>query len=332
MSGGARRSSIFQAASGGTLPLLLEAPQARVDLVTWAVDKRGLLEESLLRHGALLFRGFAVNGVAGFERFLSALCGPLMGYQDRAAPRSRVEGNIYTATDYPPEHRIFLHNESSFADRFPLRIAFFCLTPSREGGETPLADVRRVFARIPPEVREPFLRRGVAYVRNLGGAAGLGWETVFQTTDRRVMEQYCRAAGIEFEWKGENRVRTRQVRRAAARHPRTGEMVWFNHAVVLHVSTLPPSLGGMLRKMFKEEDLPNNTTFGDGSSIPAEALDDVRQAYLAEEVTFPWSEGDVLLVDNMLVAHGRRPFVGPRRVVVGMAQPTRWSDLSPEGA
>ncbi|MGH9368872.1 MAG: TauD/TfdA family dioxygenase, partial [Thermoanaerobaculia bacterium] len=281
-----------------TLPLVIRASDARIDLVSWATDNLSILEAALRKHGALLFRGFTVSGVAGFERFVFAMSGPLMGYQDRGTPRSRVSGNIYTATDYPPEHTIFLHNESSFADTFPLRIYFFCLTPPREGGETPIADVRRVFERIPPEVREPFLQGGVLYVRNLGGAAGLSWETVFQTTDRAAMEEYCRVAGIEFEWRGGNRVRTRQVRPAAARHPRTGEMVWFNHAAVLHVSTLPPALGGMLRKMFKEEDLPNNTYYGDGSPIETAALDAIRGAYREEEVTLPWEEGDVLMLDN----------------------------------
>src|SRR5262249_6833898 len=125
---------------------------------------------------------------------------------------------------------------------------------------------------------------------------------------------------------------TRQVRPATARHPRTGEVVWFNHATVLHPSTLPPALGAMLRKVFREEDLPNNTYYGDGSPIEASTLDALREAYRAEEVAAPWEEGDVLMLDNVLAAHGRRPFTGPRKVVVGMAEPTRWADLSPNRA
>ena len=37
-------------------------------------------------------------------------------------------------------------------------------------------------------------------------------------------------------------------------------------------------------------------------------------------VSFAWRRGDVLMLDNMLVAHGRATFKGDRRVVVAMAQ------------
>ena len=34
-----------------------------------------------------------------------------------------------------------------------------------------------------------------------------------------------------------------------------------------------------------------------------------------------WQEVDVLLLDNMLVAHGRAPYTGARAILVGMAEP-----------
>jgi hypothetical protein len=33
----------------------------------------------------------------------------------------------------------------------------------------------------------------------------------------------------------------------------------------------------------------------------------------------PWRRGDLLLIDNMLTAHGRRPCTGDRRVLVAMS-------------
>ena len=68
--------------------------------------------------------------------------------------------------------------------------------------------------------------------------------------------------------------------------------------------------------------LPRNVYYGDGSPIEDEALA-TRSArcWMANEIAFPWQAGDVLMLDNMLAAHGRHPFEGPRKVIVAMAEP-----------
>jgi len=48
----------------------------------------------------------------------------------------------------------------------------------------------------------------------------------------------------------------------------------------------------------------------------------VREAFEAETVVFRWETGDVLLLDNMLVAHGRRPFKGDRKIVAALLDPS----------
>lgn len=98
-------------------------------------------------------------------------------------------------------------------------------------------------------------------------------------------------------------------------------MVWFNHAVFFHVSTLKPTIRKALLAEFSEEELPHNTYYGDGSPIEPDVLDEIRTAYQQEAVIFPWQVGDILMLDNMLTAHGRQPFLGRRKVVVGMAEP-----------
>ena len=313
---------------GKPLPLVCRPVSVGLELTPWAAQNRGLIEAHLSRHGAILFRNFRSDGEDILERFIPAVSGALMEYHDRATPRTEVKGRVYTATDYPADQSIFLHNESSFAQVWPMKIFFHCSVAPQQGGETPVADVRRVLARIGAETRAKFARLGVMVARNFaGGLLGLPWQTVFQTNDRALMEQYCKRAGIRFEWQGENRLRTRQIRPATARHPRTGEEVWFNHAAALHVSTLDPLLRKTLLKMFREETLPNNTYYGDGSPIEDSVLAEIRRAYDDETVAFSWQQGDLLALDNMLAAHGRRPFTGPRKILVGMAEPMSWDEL-----
>jgi hypothetical protein len=69
------------------------------------------------------------------------------------------------------------------------------------------------------------------------------------------------------------------------------------------------------------DDLPNNTYYGDGSPIESSVLDEIREAYRREAASFAWQEGDILMLDNMLVAHSRNPYVGRREVLVAMAEP-----------
>jgi alpha-ketoglutarate-dependent taurine dioxygenase len=312
---------------GQTLPLVIRPKVHGLSLAGWAASNREFVRANCLKHGAVLFRGFAVETAADFEQAIEAVSGKSMEYRERSSPRSQVQGNVYTSTDYPAEQSIFPHNEHSYALTLPLKLYFCCLLPAERGGETPIADTRKIYARLDPRVRERFLEKRWMYVRNFGDGFGLGWQTVFQTTDRSEVEQYCRRSGIEFEWKEGGRLRTRQVRPAVARHPETGEAVWFNHATFFHVSTLAPAIRDGLLAEFAPEDLPNNTFYGDGTEIEPDVLEHLREAYLEESVTFAWERGDVVLIDNMLTSHARRPYSGPRKIVFGMAEPYTRTDI-----
>jgi alpha-ketoglutarate-dependent taurine dioxygenase len=309
------------------LPLVIEPALAGLNPIAWAANHRNFLETCLYKHGAILFRNFGLRTAADFERFTHAVSGELIEYRERSSPRHEMGNNIYTSTDYPADQMIFPHNEHSYSQRLPLKLFFFCLTPATEGGETPLADCRNIYQRIDRRIRERFIQKMWMYVRNFGHGFGVSWETAFQTADRKAVESYCLSNRIEFMWKGENYLTTRQIRPPIARHPRTGEYVWFNHATFFHVSTLEPLMRETLLATFKEEDLPNNTYYGDGSPIEPDVLDELRQAYQEEMVSFTWRQGDLILLDNMLTAHARRPFTGPRQVLFAMSDPYTRTDF-----
>jgi len=261
-----------------------------------------------------------VKTVAEFEQFMKSIAGDLLDYSYRSTPRTQVSGRIYTSTEYPAHQTIPLHNEMSYTRRWPMMLGFFCVEAAEHGGETPIADSRKVFERIDSSIRDRFSRRGVRYVRHYGDALDLTWQNVFQTENRREAEEFCRAAGIEFEWRGDERLCTSEVCQGTAAHPRTGEMVWFNQAHLFHVSSLESEIRDLLLSSSGGEP-PRNAFYGDGTPIDNSDLEVIRAAYEKETVVFPWRKKDVLLLDNMLAAHGRKPYRGARQIVVGMGRP-----------
>ena len=300
-------------------PLVIEPAVADFDLLEWVKDSRAFVEAKLHRHGALLFRGFDVSGAAGLESFAGVLCPELFGdYGD--LPREGAGGNVYGSTPYPAEQAILFHNESSHLHRWPMKIWFLCLKAAERGGETPIVDCRKVYDMLDPSLRERFARQGVMYVRNFTDGLDVSWAHFFKTDDRAAVEEVCRRTGVEFEWKGAGGLRTRQVRRAVARHPKTGETVFFNQLQLHHVSCLGADVGAAVRSLFSEEDLPRNVYYGDGSPIEDSVVGEIRDIHDRAAVRFPWQEGDVLMLDNMLAAHARSPYAGARKVVVALGE------------
>jgi alpha-ketoglutarate-dependent taurine dioxygenase len=308
-------------------PLVIKPAIKGVDPIAWSIQNKKFIETELLQHGAILFRNFEVKTVKKFEELIAAICDEALEYRYRASPRTQVSDRIYTSTDYPADQSIFPHNEHSYSPTFPLRILFFSVTLAEEGGETPIGKCRNILQHISRDIQQRFQEKQIMYMRNFGDGFGLPWQTVFQTTDKKKVETYCLQNNIQWEWKEGDRLRTRQIGSAFVSHPQTKEKVWFNHATFFHVSTLNSQIHNALISGFKEEDLPTNTYYGDGSPIEASVLEHLHNAYQQEMITFSWQKGDVLLLDNMLAVHGRNPYVGSRKVLVGMAQAINSKDV-----
>lgn len=301
-------------------PAVLRPPAARPRAVDWLEENRSRIEAILRTRGGVILRDFGLNSVAEFNRVVRVFSDDLLDYVHRSTPRTRVGGKLYTATEYPADRTIPLHNENSYTDAWPDHIYFFCAMAAQEGGETPTADARRVYEAIDPEARERFERTGVLYVRNFTEGIDLSWQEVFQTTDRAEVDAYCAAHRIDAQWRdGDPLLRTSQRCPAILRHPHTGETVWFNQAHLFHISALAADEQASLVDELGVENVPRNAFYGDGSPIEPEILEHVRDAYEREKVAFAWQKGDVLILDNVLIAHGRNPYRGFRKIVVAMS-------------
>jgi alpha-ketoglutarate-dependent taurine dioxygenase len=283
-------------------------------------EKTSLLEH-FREYGALLLRGFQLGNSSELADVVKSMFTEEVNYSERSSPRSDVSKGVYTSTDHPNDQPIVLHNEQSYTLNWPLRILFRCDLPAKEGGATPIADMRKVIAELKPETVQKFSELGVLYQRNYLQGIGVPWQIAFQTTDREVAEKYCIDNNIDYEWISDNHLQTRQLRPAVRIHPESKEPLFFNHALFFHVTSLPSEISAGLKRALPPNHYPTQTFWGNGLDFEPEILDELRTVINRNTVRFDWQIGDVLILDNMKIAHGRDPFVGPRKVIVAMADP-----------
>ncbi|MCW0397342.1 hypothetical protein NB696_002861 [Xanthomonas sacchari] len=298
-------------------------------LLEIASGQRAALEALLTRHGAILFRGFEVSSPATFDEFISNVSSDALFYSERSSPRHAVYRNIYTSTDHPADKEIVQHSEQSYNKSFPRKIFFYCEKPSAKGGATPLADARKIYRRIPEETVAQFEKRHYRYARCFWQVMGTTWQTAFQAERKDQVEEYCRRNDIHFEWHPGDVLKTYQVRHTTAYHPVSGEACWFNHCAFFNLLSLDEETQEILRDSFEPDELPNQTFYGDGHGIADEVVRQLQHAYLSERTEFQWLQGDLLMIDNILVTHGRRSFEGERSILCGMSDATRWDDVAP---
>ena len=287
----------------------------RSDLDRHAGDWDGLL----LEHGAILFRDYALDGAADFEAAVTALGGESDSYVGGNSPRTRVLHDVFTATDYPASERISLHNELSYRPSWPRRLFFFCDLPALRGGQTPLARGGDVLRAMPAEIVESLRTRRVNYVRCFHPALRMGksWQATYDTDDRDRVDEILRAQGSVGRWSADGGLRVSTVCDAFAVHPVTGQEVWFNQAEQWHPSALAPPLRALLEP---RGQLAHDCEFGDGTPMDDAMLAQVRQVVDAHRLQFDWRKGDLLMLDNVLVMHGREPFSGSRRTLAYLSR------------
>jgi alpha-ketoglutarate-dependent taurine dioxygenase len=310
-------------------PALVTAAVAGLRLGEWLKAQRSALDALLHEHGAVVLRGFADAADENQLRESLDLAGrEQLAYRERSTPRRSLSGNVYTSTEYPADKEIELHCELTAASLVPMRVWFLCVRPPTAGGATPTADTRRLLERIPGPLADRLRAKGWQLVRHYGSGFGPDWPEAMQADSPAEVEEYCQANDIEFEWLEGMRLRTTQVRSAIERHPVTGAEVWFNHIAFWHTSSLEPSVREAMLREMPLERFPYQVFYGDGEPIDAADIQAMKDALHHERRRRDWQRGDLMVIDNLLSAHGREPYAGQRKIAVAMTDPYRRPPLA----
>lgn len=305
---------VIYPSSIGAEPLIIQE-SSPLETSKWFKENKEVILENLLEYGAILFRRFAIENAHDFHSIFTILGGNVLEYVNRTSPRDMVYKNIYTSTSYHNEKSILMHHENSYSKNFNQMIAFYCDTPPGRGGETPIADDRLIMDYLPDSTLEAFERKGIQYTRNVVPGFGLDWKSIYGVETKEELSRKLDSEGYNYEWHSESHLRVVWERPAFQLHPQTSAKLWFNHVFFGHKANYDPTI----IELMGEENLPFYVRYGDGTAIPDEIIMRLRSFYDQHKIEFAWQKNDLLLLDNLVYAHGRNRFEGERRILTGMS-------------
>jgi hypothetical protein len=288
------------------------------ETVAWISAHRNELAAELTRSGTILFREFPLATDRDFDVFIRAFDLPNFRYEDSLSNAVRVNRTerVFTANEAPPEVTIFFHHEMAQTPIYPGKLFFFCEQAAAEGGATPLCRSDVLFDRLQrecPEFARDCEERGLRYHTVMPGEndpnSGMGrsWQSTFRAKTREEAEQRMRELNYTWEWiEGNCLHATTPVLPAVFELP-DGRKTFFNQLIAAYQGWKD-----------KRNDPSKAITFGDGTPLDRAAV--MQAVAIAEELAFdvPWQAGDVALIDNYLVMHGRRTFSGTRKVLASL--------------
>jgi alpha-ketoglutarate-dependent taurine dioxygenase len=301
------------------IPVFAADPADR-PLPLLAAAVAGVIEESLPASGGVLFRMLPLATRTDFERLVTALGYESFAYRGGIAVRKNDSDVTLAASD--EDHRVTLspHNEMAYLAEYPRKIFFFCESPADEGGEVPVNDIRETKKIIPQHVLETFRSRGIRYQRRLApttSPGAMGWPDTFGTGDKGLIEKRLRATNCHYQWDSDE-LSYHYDRPAFVPHPGTGEELWFNQVTELHCSYWRAHPG--FPRDLPAQAYPATTAYGDGTPIDEDQISSLRGALWRTARAVRMRTGDVLVLDNQVLAHGRLAFAGRRRHYVALTR------------
>ena len=309
--------------SGITFPLALQCKTAGVslsDATEWVAAHRDGLDEQLAEHAAILFRGFPLRTAEDFDAFIVAFDYEGFTYKESLSNAVRINktDRVFTANESPPTATIPLHHEMAQTPIYPSKLFFFCERAAESGGETPICRSDDLFEAMLEEVPE-FARaceeKGLKYTTvmpasdDASSAVGRSWTSTFGVETRERAEARMQDLRYTWTWEDDGSLRATTPVLQGVRELSTGRKSFFNQLIAAC-------------RGWKDSrnDASKAITLGDGTPLDVEAVQ--RAIDLADRFTVnvPWQSGDVVLIDNYVAMHGRRPFEGKRAVLAALVK------------
>lgn len=321
-------------------------------LSKWYLDNEDVFQEILNRYGGVVFRNFGLNDVQEFDQVMSKFHPDLSSsVYVGTAPRKKILGteHVSSASEVRRFATIPTHLELPYTPSPPRRIYFFAEKPNDPpGGQTVLTDFREVWRKLPAELKDKIARKGMSYERwyfnkdkgrCFDPLKTKSWQDMFASDDREVARALAAKENFTASWNEAGDICLTHGAVTVRRHQHTNEEYWSTHFNVLHGATFAVPFAWSAQIFRSKESallalamhaivtlrnalgygFGHDMVFGDGTAVSWEEAMQIRRAISRESLIYDHQVGDLVMLDNHRIAHGRSPwFKGDRKVYVAL--------------
>lgn len=287
---------------------LLDLP---VDEVTNLFKERGFLG----------FTGFNAD-MDTFEKFSNQFSTDYMDHTGGGSLRQVINKTgdktiLSVAYNYNPnegqfgdkEQKTFglpLHADRSYTHSQPPLMWFHCMVPAKNDGQTTVADGVTLYDQLSDRSKEVFENNQIDYIRTYVDGE---WQLWANTDSLDQVREYCKENELDLTITPDKTVRTHSLRSAVVKPRWTDKKAFVNSIPIVD---------------WQEEKLKSQRSvvrLADGSPIPEDVRKDMWKVCDANTHNIVWNPGDLVMVDNTRMMHGRRAFTGrDRQISVRMAR------------
>jgi len=301
-------------------PAVILAESLTQEACAWLRENRTSVLALLKRQGAVLLRGFGLVSDRDFDAAISSFGLPAFTYEEslsNAVRRNRTD-KVFTANEAPAEIEIFLHHEMAQTPRYPGKLFFFCEQAAESGGATPLCRsdlLLQAMREHMPGFVSQCEDKGLRYTNIMPLEAdalsgqGRSWKSTLSSANQAEAESRLKTLGYSWQWLDDGSLKATTPVLPAIKSLEYGTEVFFNQLIAAFMGW---------------KDIRNRhekvVRFGDGSEIVDEDMQQVVKLSKRFTYDLQWQTGDMAIVDNFLVMHGRRPFMGERRVLASLTE------------
>jgi len=280
-----------------------------------------LLSDWFKTHRTLYFRGWNFS-LEEFQQLSQQLCRNFSSYEGggfrfKELDREFVNSDktIMTTTGHTQGFSIPLHGEMHYIGTPPPLIWFYCKTPGQNTGQTTLCDGVELADKLPKSVKDFFGDKKIKYSRFLPDGS---WQSSFMTSDPQRAMEICRQQLVQFNYdKDRNEFVTEFFVSPFPDGGYAGGPKFISN--LLNIASVEWAFeSGWIKKTFASDfgdRCPMIVRMEDGSRIPSEILDEIRATADALTYDTEWESGEVLMIDNLSVMHGRKESLNPAREV-----------------